>query len=165
MTAAADKKAASDKAVADAKAKAAAKKADNSESNASQVNDIVNERAGKTDHTHVDEPVAEPSEEEIKAREEEAASQPVDANFHLGASSIDVPDEAKIPEVGWSPPDANDSFNQLWVEINDELEDGVAKDQVLNAFTTVQTRFREVQTEHKARRDAKAASDKEHGNS
>ncbi|UTN92915.1 hypothetical protein SEA_BIRDFEEDER_49 [Microbacterium phage Birdfeeder] len=48
--------------------------------------------------------------------------------------------------------DGNDLLNDAWVALNNELDDGVAKDQVLGALTAVQSRAREVVLEHAARR-------------
>lgn len=52
------------------------------------------------------------------------------------------------------PVDANDLLNQAWSSLAAELDDGVAKDQVLGALTAVQLRAREVVLEHAARRKA-----------
>ncbi|QOC56140.1 hypothetical protein SEA_ZHENGYI_48 [Microbacterium phage Zhengyi] len=50
------------------------------------------------------------------------------------------------------PEDPNDLLNRSWVALANVLDDGVAKDQVLGALTSVQLRAREVVLEHQARR-------------
>ncbi|QDF17001.1 hypothetical protein SEA_YELLOWPANDA_51 [Microbacterium phage YellowPanda] len=50
--------------------------------------------------------------------------------------------------------DANDLLNRAWSKLASELDDGVAKSQVLGALTSVQLRAREVVLEHTARRSA-----------
>ncbi|QKY80409.1 hypothetical protein SEA_PABST_51 [Microbacterium phage Pabst] len=84
-------------------------------------------------------------------------------NFVKQSKVQELIDEAKAETEGpfnqpWpedepvDPEDANDFLNKAWASLANELDDGVAKDQVLGALTAVQSRAREVVLEHAARR-------------
>ncbi|WVX89590.1 hypothetical protein SEA_HITCHHIKER_53 [Microbacterium phage HitchHiker] len=80
-------------------------------------------------------------------------------NYVLQSYVQEQIDEARVQDVpndvesdDQDPEDANDFLNKAWASLANELDDGVAKDQVLGALTAVQTRAREVVLEHAARR-------------